>query len=72
MTDRTTKSERHHALNVKYPPDTRYCRCKQGRCGNCTCEDYPPDPAPKWWVLGWFAVAAVAGLAALASVGASL
>lgn len=68
MTDRPTKYERHHALNVNYPPDTRYCRCKQGRQGNCACER-EPQPEHRLWVPFWFAVALACGALALSVAG---
>lgn len=43
------KSERHAALDAVYPPDKRYCACKQGRRQDCRCA-YREDEPPVWLV----------------------
>jgi hypothetical protein len=40
------RSDRHAALDAVYPPDKRYCACKQGRRQDCRCAYREDEPMP--------------------------
>jgi hypothetical protein len=41
------RSDRHAALDAVYPPDKRYCACKQGRRQDCRCAYREDDLRPQ-------------------------